>query len=128
VSYTAATIESKPTGADILEAARADREERGLPDDLAVKQIRVNGVPLYIRRFTDEQYAALFAWKQRCPCYSPVKLAARLMAMSVCDKDGNLIYSVDDAVAIGRSTPLLALAEINRRIAEWNGLAAPEGR
>src|SRR5262245_37845499 len=92
--------EAAYTGRDLMGVIGARREARQIEDDLGVKRVVVNGTPYHIRRLTDEAFAALCEWKKRCPGYGPVKLAAKLWVLSVCDEKGELLYSPDEHVPV----------------------------
>ena len=102
-----------------MKAVRAYRAALGISDDRAVTSVTVRGVTVYLRRWSDRQFADFRQWAMHNPTVP--NFHGRVVAMTECDERGRMLHENDEATTarLQEQVPQDALAEITWAASWW---------
>ncbi|MBP3959445.1 hypothetical protein J8F10_29730 [Gemmata sp. G18] len=104
-------------GPTLLGFVRHRMKVRGLPDEVRVVTIEVEGVKLHARTLTAERWAALYQFERQNPG-DMIGRMVRVIAFGLCDAEGQALLTIDEA----RDLPYLTAVAIADQIALVNKL------
>lgn len=107
----------------LMDVCRESVQEAGLPADTraAVVPFTVGGQAMHLRPMGAVERAKLFRWVNADPARRR-HINAAVLALSVCDARGALLFDVEDVPEIAATFDGRAVEAVARRAAELNGV------